>query len=150
MDCDNWCSICLEELKPYQIVRLGCCSLELCIDCVKTCKKCSQCNAPYFWVGREEALRKKYEIDEIIYQKELVNLSMKNYNLVENNKYLQERVEEMKQDVTFTKHDLHIKIYDNIKLQSQLNTLTEYINTTINEENKKKDIKNIIDKYNLL
>jgi hypothetical protein len=144
------CDICWQEFKEYELISMGCCTLKLCKECIANYTKCPSCKREYLHSKKIEDLQNKYNQNEINYQKEILYLASKNLQYTEHNKHLLFDNANLKNDIKFMKLDLDNRIYDNIKLQTQLNILTEYINNDINDINRKKDIKNIIEKYNLL
>jgi hypothetical protein len=46
------CSICFGEIKDHKLFKFGCCSINLCLDCVENTKikKCPQCKKSYKWI----------------------------------------------------------------------------------------------------
>lgn len=143
------CDICYCDLKDYEIFRAGCCSLELCIECVKSYKKCGQCNRTYFWIDEINNMKHEYDIQETNYQKEILYLNGKLNNLTENNVILLHKFNVIKNTNNFLKVDLDLEKDKNHKLNQENLTYIEYINNQANNENKKKDLKYLVQIYNL-
>jgi hypothetical protein len=45
------CEICYTTFKDYEIVKGGCCSLNICNGCIKSLAHCPQCKKEYFFIG---------------------------------------------------------------------------------------------------
>ena len=63
------CAICYSEIKDHKLFKAGCCSINICIDCVKIgkLKECPQCKESYGWIGpnnEEEIEELKGKIEE--------------------------------------------------------------------------------------
>ena len=64
------CAICYSEIKDHKLFKGCCCSINLCIDCVKIgkLKKCPQCKESYGWIGannKEEIKEFKEKFEEL-------------------------------------------------------------------------------------
>ena len=57
------CAICYSEIKDHKLFKAGCCSINICIDCVKIgkLKECPQCKESYGLIGQNN----KEEIEEL-------------------------------------------------------------------------------------
>jgi len=45
------CCICFNDVKELDLIKAGCCSINICKSCIKTIAddKCPQCRKIYFW-----------------------------------------------------------------------------------------------------
>ena len=53
------CAICYEDIKNNKLFKAGCCSINLCVDCVKDngLVKCPQCKTSYLWLNETETMK---------------------------------------------------------------------------------------------
>ena len=143
------CGICYCDLKDYEICKMGCCSLELCIGCIKDYKICGQCRAPYFWSDIIDNIKNEYETEESKYQKEMLYLNGKIHSLTENNILLVHKYNVVSNNNKFLKVDLELEKNKNEKLNIENLVYIQYINNQANDEKKKKDLEILVQKYNL-
>ena len=103
------CAICFEEIKDHKLFKAGCCSINLCVDCVKASKleKCPQCKKPYSWIAGKII----YTIDETNkkLQAEIQRLRGLEINLGNQVNFLQNVSDSLNREVADLKQESKIK-----------------------------------------
>ena len=53
------CGICYQDITDHKLFRFGCCSFNMCVDCVKKgrLEKCPQCKSSYNWIVDQSKLQ---------------------------------------------------------------------------------------------
>jgi hypothetical protein len=134
------CCICFEQIINHKLFKAGCCSIELCIDCVMNgnIKRCPQCKKVYPWVIDELIIDElKFYINKLENRNNILHDS--NQTLRARNLNFIKQTDELKKELEINKQ----------YLCQMLNTLGELIDEKENEEEMKKDLERVILKYHL-
>ena len=134
------CDICYEEIKEHKLFKAGCCSISLCVSCVKEnkLKKCPQCKASYIWINETEVMwNLKKTINDLNEKIDTLKLSA-GFAWIQSRKS-EDKLKEMKYE-----HELI--------MQEMVNTIIKLIDDKEqkeeNEENER-HIKSVIERYHL-
>ena len=138
------CDICFEEIKDHKLFKFGCCSVNLCVDCVENgkLKKCPQCKKSYKWIisnfdDDENIALLNYKIH---IKNERINLL--NILISVSNNYirkLETKIEEL-QNESMIKGEY---------MQQMTNTIVKLIVEKEEEEENERDLESVITRYHL-
>lgn len=148
------CAICFEEIKDHKLFKAGCCSINLCVDCVKASKleKCPQCKASYSWISGKLVLTMNETNMKL--QDELHRLNIRGIHLENQVYFLQNVSDSLNKEVADLRKESKVK-------GQYMNQMSEMITRLIQEkedqeaENEEEaelveDLQSVVNRLNLL
>lgn len=135
------CAICYTEIKDHKLFKVGCCSVNLCVDCVKEgkLKKCPQCQESYNWINSDS--------DDIkTLTNELHFISILFDDCINMNQTLKDQIKDLESKIEDLKHELKIKS----KYMDQMsNTIIQLIEEKEEEEENERELESVVLRYHL-
>ena len=143
------CSICYEDnLKEYEFVKAGCCSNEMCRECVLNIFECPVCKKDFPWVSKNfETMKKAMEAE---HQRDKLNVARELWMSMLENDVLKKDNEEFIQ-LTYR----NVRKMNEMRglIEEQENQIEHLINSITKSHKEKqlmKDLVDVSDRLNLI
>ena len=138
------CAICYEPIKEHKLFKVGCCSLDICVDCIKmgSIKECPQCKKSYDWIAKDVDINFKIMI--LNTKIEIMDDTLRYYKSVYKKETEKRKQLEIKIDDLTKESMIKSKYMDQMS-----KTIVQLIEEKEEEEETKADLEDVIQRYHL-
>jgi hypothetical protein len=139
------CAICYEDIKDNKLFKAGCCSINLCVDCVKKngLDKCPQCKASYLWINETQTTKL------LIIENNKLNIKLETADL--SAKFAWNECRKMEEKIKGMKNETEIIMRDMV---NTILMLMEYKDNKEAEEDEDhefvNDVQDVVNRLNLI